>query len=355
MSGDIGQRKDHHLDIVLDEEVAGLPPAVGLGRYTLEPDSLPEVDLDAVDLSTTFLGRRLSAPLIIGAMTGGTDRAGEINRTLAQAAARVGVGMALGSQRAMLVRPGTTASFAVRDAAPDLPLLLGNVGAVQLNYGVGLAELRRLVEGVGADGLNVHLNPLQEAIQPEGDTRFSGLSARLADLIPQVGVPCLIKEVGAGISARTAARLRDLPIAGVEVAGTGGTSWAAVESHRAPGDALRAGAGLRLAGFGVPTAESLRLVRALLPDRLVVSSGGIRTGMDVAVSLALGADAVALAKPLLEAAVQGVEATVEALEALIFDLKVIAFCCGADSLDALRRVRVVDLRSGFPQEPPPGV
>lgn len=352
MSGDIGDRKDHHLDIVLDEAVAGLPAAVGLGHYTLELDALPEVDLDAVDLGTTFLGKRLAAPLIIGAMTGGTERAGQINRTLAVAAARVGVGMALGSQRAMLVRPETTASFAVRDAAPDLPLLLGNVGAVQLNYGVGVAELRRLVAEVGADGLNVHLNALQEAIQPEGDTRFAGLHARLAEVLPQVGVPCLVKEVGTGISARTAARLRDLPIAGVEVAGTGGTSWAAVESHRATHDAVRAGAGQRLAGFGVPTAQSLRIVRRLLPDHLVVASGGVRTGMDVAVSLVLGADAVALAKPLLEAAVQGVDATVAALEALIFDLRVIAFCCGASTLQELRRVRVVDLRGDFPLDPP---
>ncbi len=344
------QRKDHHIDIVLGEAVAGHAPAVGLGRYTLEYDALPEVDLDAVDLATTVLGKTLAAPLVVGAMTGGTDRTGQINRILARAAARVGVGMALGSQRAMLKHPEVSSSFAVRDAAPDLPLLFGNVGAIQLNYGVGLAEVQRLIDDVGADALNFHLNPLQEAIQPEGDTRFAGIHARLAEVLQALETPALVKEVGAGLSARTAAKLATLPLAGVEVAGTGGTSWAAVESHRASGDAKRAGAGQRLAGFGVPTARSIQIARRAMPERVVVASGGIRTGMDIAVSIALGADLVATARPLLEAATEGEDAVVAALEALLFDLRVICFCCGADSLQALRQVRVIDLAQGFPLE-----
>lgn len=347
MGDQLTNRKDHHLDIVLGEHVAGHAPAVGFGRYTLEYDALPEVDLDAVDLSTTLFGKTLSAPIVIGAMTGGTDRAGEINRVLAQAAARVGVGMALGSQRAMLVHPETTPSFAVRDAAPDLPLLFGNVGAIQLNHGMGVDDLIRAVEGVGADALNLHLNALQEAIQPEGDTNFAGLIDKLADAVPQIPVPVLAKEVGAGIGPRAAAKLAALPFAGVEVAGTGGTSWAAVEAYRADGDAQRAGAGIRLAGFGVPTVDSVPIVRRAMPDRVVVASGGVRSGMDVAVALALGADAVALAKPLLEAAVDGVDAVVGVLEAMIFDLKVIAFCAGASDVAALRDVTVIDVRAGW--------
>ncbi len=215
-AGDVVRRKDHHLDLCLERNVGSDGLATGLGGFTFEYDALPEIDLDEVDLSRTVLGKKLAAPLLIGAMTGGTDRAGRINERLARAAARVGVGMALGSQRAMIVRPELAPSFAVRHAAPDLPLLIGNVGAVQLNYGIDAAQIRRALEAVGADALNFHLNALQEAIQPEGDTRFSGLRAKMAASIPEIGLPVLVKEVGAGISARAAEKLatrRRLPYA----------------------------------------------------------------------------------------------------------------------------------------------
>lgn len=335
------QRKDHHLDLCLQEDVGSRGPATGLGGHTLEYDALPEVDLDSVDLSTTLLGKRLRAPIVIGAMTGGTDRAGLINRRLARAASRAGVGMALGSQRAMIVRPELAETFAVRDAAPELPLLVANVGAVQLNYGVGVAEIRRAIAEVSADAINFHLNALQEAIQPEGDTRFAGLSDRLARTIPELGVPALAKEVGAGISERAAAKLARLPLAGVEVAGTGGTSWAKVESYRAPAGSVQAEIGTRLAGFGVPTAQSVRICRRAFAGRVVIASGGVRHGMDVAVALALGADAVAVAAPLLAAADESEDAAFRVLEALVHEVRVIAFCCGARDLAELRRVRVI--------------
>lgn len=337
----VERRKDAHLDVVLNEPVGSGGPAVGLGRYTLEYDALPELDLDEVDLSTTIFGRRLSAPIVIGAMTGGTSRAGAINRILARAAAKVGVGMALGSQRAMIVKPALTESFAVRDAAPDLPLLFGNVGAVQLNYGVDADAIARAMAAVSADALNLHLNPLQEAVQPEGDTRFGGLRAKIASLTSALEVPVLVKEVGAGIGERAAAKLASLPIAGVEVAGTGGTSWARVESHRASPESAQAEVGRRLAGFGIPTGESIRICRRAFGDRIVVGSGGVRTGMDVAVALALGADVVALAKPLLEAASESEEAAVRALERLVYELRVICFCTGARTVAELRDVRIL--------------
>jgi isopentenyl-diphosphate delta-isomerase len=339
--GEVARRKDAHLDLCLNEDVGAGGPATGLGGFTFEYDALPELDLADVDISTTVLGKRLAAPLFIGAMTGGTERAREINQRLARAAARVGVGMALGSQRAMIVRPELTPTFVVRDVAPALPLLVGNVGAVQLNYGVSASDIVRAVEAVGADAVNFHLNPLQEAIQPEGDTRFAGLHAKLSALIPSLPVPALVKEVGAGIGLRAAHKLAQLPLAGVEVAGTGGTSWAKVESFRAPADSAQAEVGRRLAGFGVPTAASIRICREAFGDRVVIASGGIRTGMDVAVALALGADAAACARPMLEAAAESEEQAVRALETLLLELRVICFCTGARDIAALRCVRLI--------------
>jgi isopentenyl-diphosphate delta-isomerase len=341
--GTLERRKDHHLDVVLNEAVGSGGPAVGLGRYTLEYDALPELDLEAVDLSVEICGKRIAAPILVGAMTGGTDRAGKINRTLARAAAKVGVGMALGSQRAMIVKPELAPTFAVREAAPDLPLLFGNVGAVQLNYGVDAAKIRAALEAVSADALNLHLNPLQEAVQPEGDTRFSSLAPKIAELARSLHVPVFLKEVGAGISTKTAHRIAALPVAGVEVAGTGGTSWAKVESFRASPGSIQAEVGRRLAGFGTPTGESIRVCRRTLPDRTVIGSGGVRTGMDIAVALALGADAAALAAPLLEAAAESEEAAVRALELLIYELRVVCFCTGARNVRELRSVRVIEL------------
>jgi isopentenyl-diphosphate delta-isomerase len=339
-------RKDHHLDIVLHGNVESPPPALGFGRWTLAFDALPELALGDVDVSTTLLGKRLRAPIVIGAMTGGTDRAGEVNAILARAAARVGVGMALGSQRPMYRFPETTASFDVRRTAPDLPLLFGNFGAVQLNTGVTVEDLARVADAVGADALNLHLNVLQEAIQPEGDTDFRGLTQKIGEVAAALRVPVVVKEVGCGLSARVADRLATLPIAGVEVAGAGGTSWAAVESYRAGEGARRARIGRSLAGFGMPTMESLFAVRPrIAPPRVVLASGGVRSGMDVAVALAAGADAVCVARPLLEAATQGEDAVVEWLETLILELRILMFCAGAADLGALRSVERIDAKA----------
>jgi len=226
-------------------------------------------------------------------------------------------------------------------------LLFGNVGAVQLNYGVGTDEIRTMVERVSADALYFHLNPLQEAIQPEGDTRFAGLADRMKEVIAALPFPVLAKEVGSGISERTAKKLAKLGLAGVEVAGVGGTSWAHVEAHRAKDGSVHAEVGRRLAGFGVETSESLRITRRVFGDRgVVIASGGIRTGMDVAVALAMGADAVALAAPLLGPAHESDEAVCRALDSILYELKVICFCTGARNVAGLRDVRVIDTTRG---------
>jgi isopentenyl-diphosphate delta-isomerase len=340
----VADRKDAHLALCLGEEVE-LPAddASGFGALRFEHDALPELDLAAVRTDVELLGKSLAAPIVVGAMTGGTPRAGEVNRRLAAAAARCRVGFALGSQRRMLQDPTTRASYAVRDAAPDLPLLFGNLGAVQLNYGVGARELRRLVEDVGCDAFNFHLNPLQEAVQPEGDTRFAGLVPRLRAVIPELGVPVLVKEVGSGISETTARKLRELPIAGVETAGVGGTSWSKVESLRAT-DAVRRGVGELFARWGIPTAESVATCRRVLPDRVVIASGGIRNGIEIAKALALGADAAALALPFLRAADRSVEAVVEEIERITAELRTAMFLTGSATVADLRQRRLAAAR-----------
>lgn len=334
------QRKDDHLRICLEEDVdSGI--TAGFAELRLEYDALPELDLDDVDLSVGFLGKKLKAPILIGSMTGGSDWAGDLNRRIARVAAKFGVGMALGSQRAMLKHPETTASFAVRDEAPELPLLIGNIGAVQLNYGVTHSDLNTLVESVQADGLFFHLNPLQEAIQPEGDTRFKNLLPQMKEAIEAMPFPCLVKEVGAGISERSARKLAELPIAAIEASGVGGTSWARVEGYRAEANSSFAMLGERLKGFGVPTTQAIQHCRSAFPSRPVIGSGGIRTGMDVALSIALGADIAALARPVLEAAAKSEEALEEFFHNLIHELRVICFCTGARTIRDLQNVRVL--------------
>jgi isopentenyl-diphosphate delta-isomerase len=337
--GDIVDRKREHIAICLEEEVeSGRAP--GLGRWRLDYQALPEMKLEDVDLRTHLLGRDLAAPLLIGAMTGGTEEAGRINRILAEAAQRCGVGLAMGSGRVALERPETMPSFQVRDVAPDV-LIFANLGAVQFNYGLGAEDANTLVSQMGADALNLHLNPLQEAIQPEGDTDFSGLHERLTKVVPEIHVPVIIKEVGAGIGASTAKRLSELPIAGLETAGVGGTSWARVEALRHD-DADAHYAGQSLAGFGVPTAESILGCRAALgPHRIVIASGGVRHAEHMGTALGLGADAVACARPFLEASQDGVDAVAALIDHLIHTLRILHFTCGARTPSELRG-RVVE-------------
>ncbi|MEC9071120.1 MAG: type 2 isopentenyl-diphosphate Delta-isomerase, partial [Myxococcota bacterium] len=271
---------------------------------------------------------------IIGAMTGGTEEAGAINRVLAEAAQARGIGLALGSARIVLERPETATSFQVRDVAPDV-LLFANLGAIQFNHGVTGAQAAELVDTLQADALNLHLNPLQEAIQPAGDTNFQGLFDRIAEALPHIPVPVLVKEVGAGIGPESAQALAALPLAGVESAGVGGTSWSRVEALRQE-DPVAWSTGVALGGFGVPTADSIIACREAFGDRIVIGSGGLRTAVDMATALALGADAVACALPYLKAAQNGVEAVVEVIDHLIHTLKVIHFTCGVTRSTDLR-------------------
>jgi isopentenyl-diphosphate delta-isomerase len=333
-----GQRKRDHIRINLEEDVSHRM-TTGLERYRFIHRALPEMDLDQVDLSVDFLGHTLRAPLLISSMTGGTAEAEKINQRLAVAAQRAGIAMGLGSLRAALEAPELADTYRVRRWAPDV-LLFANLGAVQLNYQFDVTHCQRAVELVSADGLIFHLNPLQEALQPEGDTRWSGLLAKIEVVCRTLPVPVIVKEVGWGISAETARQLASAGVRAIDVAGAGGTSWSEVEMHRAETElARRVAACFR--NWGIPTAESLVAVRQAVPHLPLIASGGLRDGLDVAKSIALGASLSGLAGPFLKAAAESDETVEELVGELTRTLRIAMFSVGAPNIPALQNTPLV--------------
>lgn len=339
MREDHPRRKADHIRISLEEDVSFETLTSGFERYRFVHCALPEISLEAVDTAVVFLGKRLQAPLLISSMTGGTPQGREINRRLARAAQEAGIGMGLGSLRAALEDPTLAETYRVRDVAPDI-LLLANLGAVQLNYGYTVDHCRRAVEMVEADGLVLHLNPLQEALQPEGQTDFSGLLRKIEAVCRALEVPVIVKEVGWGLSADVARRLADAGVAALDVAGAGGTSWSQVEMYRAENGLQRAVAAA-FRDWGIPTAEAVREVRQALPHIPIVASGGIRDGIQVAKAIALGATVCGVARPFLVAAAESAEAVAETAAVLITQLRVAMFAVGAPDLSALARAPLV--------------
>lgn len=327
-------RKAEHIKLALDRRMQGRGGA--FDPFEFVHCALPEIDLAAVDTTTSWLGKSLAAPLLISCMTGGTEEAARINQNLAEAAERVGVALGVGSQRKALEDAATRATFEVRERAPGI-VLLGNLGAVQLNYGYGIAECRAAVDMIGADALVLHLNPLQEAIQPEGDGNFAALLPKIAQLVDELEVPVVVKEIGMGISAPVAAALRGAGVRIIDTAGAGGTSWARIEAERADDVEI----GELFADWGVPTADSIRAVAAL-GDVTVIGSGGVRNGIDVAKAIALGADIVGLAYPFLRAAVKSADAVEDKLRRTMKELRICMFCTGAATLEDLRKVELID-------------
>jgi isopentenyl-diphosphate Delta-isomerase len=340
----IDQRKSDHIRINLDENVQFPQLTTGLEHYRFTHQALPELDLSDIDTSLHLFGKKLAAPLLVSSMTGGTAEAQRINRNLAHAAQAQRLAMGLGSQRAGIEQADLVATFRVRDVASDL-LLFANLGAVQLNAGYGVDECRRAVEMVEADALILHLNPLQEAVQAEGDVNWRGLVRKIEQVCRALPVPVVAKEVGWGISAQTARLLVEAGVAAIDVAGAGGTSWSQVEMHRAPTERLRRLAAA-FADWGIPTAESLVTVKETCtelgrPGLPLFASGGIRTGQEAAKCVALGADLVGLASPFLKRAVESAEAVVDEMETLIAELRITMFCSGAATLDQLRQPGVL--------------
>jgi isopentenyl-diphosphate delta-isomerase len=332
------KRKKEHLELCLDTQSVSSSSGTGFEAYRFVHNALPELDIDEIDIGTTFLGKRLRAPILISSMTGGFDLARTVNRNLAAAAQTLGIAMGVGSQRVAVEEPSAASSFQVRDVAPDI-LLLANLGAVQLNYGYSIDQCRAAVAMIGADGLIFHLNVLQEAVQPEGNRNFKGLTEKIAAVCRDLEVPVIAKEVGNGISVEVAVRLQRAGVAALDVAGKGGTSWSAVEAQRAAKMGRRADTAF--ADWGIPTEQALVSVRKALPQMPLIASGGVRTGVDIAKSIALGADLGAFGQPLLAAALESADKVVEFMAGVIHELKVSMLCAGAANLAALREAPLV--------------
>lgn len=331
-------RKADHIRINLEEDVRSTLTN-GLEHYRFIHQALPEMNLDAIDLSQTLFHRAVRAPLLISSMTGGTSSAGQINRILAEAAQEARVVMGVGSQRVMLEDEATAETFRVRRYAPDI-VVLANLGAIQLNYGYSIDHCKRAVEAIEADALILHLNALQEAVQPEGNTHFAGLVDKIAAVCRALPVPVIAKEVGWGISEKAACLLADAGVTAIDVAGAGGTSWALVEMYRHQNESLARVAGA-FRSWGIPTAESIENVRRVAPQLLVFASGGLRSGVEIAKCIAMGASLGGMAGPFLKAAALSLEDTLQTIAEVRSELRIAMFAAGAANLQQLKQTPLI--------------
>ena len=342
LNNSIEERKADHIEICLEEDVQARKTTTGFEDVSLVHKALPEIEREKIDISTTVFDYKFSAPVFVGAMTGGTAKALKINAALAEAVEELKLGMGVGSQRAAIDNPKLERSFSVvREKAPTA-FILANIGGPQLVGKYGVKEARKAVEMIEANALAIHLNALQEAVQPEGETDYSGLLNKIGEIAQCLDVPVIVKETGAGIAAEEAKMLEDAGVAGIDVAGVGGTSWAAVEYYRAKRrqDEFNQRLGETFWDWGIPTAVSLvETVQSVsIP---VIASGGIRSGIDVTKALALSADLASVAHPLLEPATKGSEDVKKTLQSLIGGVRNSMFLLGADSVQKLQNVTVV--------------
>jgi len=335
------QRKSDHIRINLEEDVNSKHTTTGLEQYRFVHCALPEFNLEDVDTTCVLLGKPMSAPFFISSMTGGTPEASEITQRLAEAAQAAGIGMGVGSQRAAIEDPTLADTYRVRHVAPDI-LLMANLGAIQLNYGYDVDTCRRAIEMIEADGLILHLNSLQEALQPEGQTQFGGLLHKIEEVCANLGAPVIVKEVGWGISEPVARQLADAGVAAIDVAGAGGISWSQVEMHRAATERQRQVAAA-FADWGIPTAESLLAARQGAPGLPIVASGGVRDGIQIAMAIALGATACGIAGDFLRAASESTDAVLDLVTVLVTQMRVAMFSAGIPDIAALRTTAVAPI------------
>ena len=321
-------RKAEHIELSLKQEVQSKRSY--FDAYVFEHCALPELDFASISTGSSFIGKFISAPILISSMTGGTSSARQINENLAIAAEERNIPLGLGSQRKAIEDPSQAHTFQIRHLAPNIPIL-ANVGVVQLNYGFGVKECMAIVDMVEADALILHINPLQEVLQPEGQTNFAGLYFKIESLVRQLPVPVVVKEIGCGLSKSVAQRLVDLGVHILDTAGAGGTSWARIETFRS-GDIDR---GDLFAEWGIPTPVSIRQV-AEIENVTIIGSGGIRSGLDVAKAIALGAHMTGLASPFLRPALESAEAVIDTIDRLVHTLKIAMFCVGAEDIASLQ-------------------
>jgi isopentenyl-diphosphate delta-isomerase len=336
------KRKADHIRISLNENVQARKATTGLDDIFFIHKALPEIDKEKIDLSTTVLGHKFAAPLMVGAVTGGTQEALKINATIAEAVEELGLGMGVGSQRAAIEDKKLEKTFAiVRKKAPTA-FLIANIGGVQFTNGYGLKEVKKAIEMIEADAIAIHLNSLQEAVQPEGQTNFKGILEKLSEITKELDKPVIAKETGAGIASEEAKKLEDAGVKGIDISGAGGTSWAAVEYYRAKGrnNSFQRRLGDVFWDWGIPTAVSVVEVSQTVNTH-VIASGGIRDGVDVAKSVALGASLTSFSQPMLEAAVKGTDETKTVLSLLIDELRTAMFLVGAESVKSLRKTPIV--------------
>lgn len=336
------ERKNDHINICLEENVYAKKITTGFEDVFLIHRALPEINKNDVDASTHFFNHAFTAPLIVTGMTGGTEKSLRINAAIAEAVEELGIGMGVGSQRAALENPKMERTFSVvRKKAPNA-FVLANIGAPQIRKENCLSQVKRAIKMVDADALAVHLNPLQEAVQPEGETDYSEVLKNIGELTHNLDVPVIVKETGAGISAIDARKLVEVGVSGIDVAGAGGTSWAAVEYYRAKkcGDAFGEELGRSLWDWGIPTVVALvEVVQSV--NVPIIASGGVRTGCDVAKSIALGASLAGFAAPVLSPSMKDSRFVRERLEHIVQQLKTVMFLVGASSIGKLKNVPVV--------------
>ncbi|MHA2496398.1 MAG: type 2 isopentenyl-diphosphate Delta-isomerase [Candidatus Hodarchaeales archaeon] len=339
--GETADRKLDHIQICLEENV-NAQVSTGVEDVSLIHMAAPEIALKNVDLSMQLFGKKIELPLVIAAMTGGHPNTGKINSVIAKVAEEAKIGFGLGSQRAGIENSEHRWTYeTARENAPSIPII-GNLGAPQFNLGYGAEEASEAVRMIDADALAIHFNPLQETVQPEGETDFSNLLEKMADIQKTLPVPLILKEVGSGVSGEIASKAEKLEILGIDLGGLGGTSWAAVEALRAKkqGNEDAFLLGRQFWNWGIPTAFSLVECRSNFTGT-IIATGGVRTGLEAAKLLAMGADAVGIALPILKEATIGVEAIRAFIENFKRELRAAMFLVGAQNLEALRKVPVV--------------